>query len=449
MQLASDLKAFAAKKSVDLGLKVLPLLSDERLISFVRPTISATRYPGGADFLENAVLVLKHALVKSSENCRRRIARNFFVNAIVVGTEKREKFMEREGFVPPAVLVISPTMRCNLRCYGCYAGEHSKDDDLDIEVFNRVVEEGKELGAYFITISGGEPLMYDGLLETFERQSDALFHMYTNGTMIDEDKAKRFAELGNVIPLISVEGFEQETDARRGKGTFVKIVQAMDILKEHGVPFGFSATVTRKNNEFVVSDEFVDFYEDKGCIIGWYFQYMPVGRKPDLSLMPTAEQRMNRYRRILELRAEREMIIADFFTDAPLVGGCIAGGRAYLHINCKGDVEPCVFAHFAADNVYEKPLYEILKSDFFRAIRSRQPYSDNMLRPCMIIDNPHVLREVVSEGHAEGTHVGADDLLGPYAAELDNYASCFKLIADSVWERDYGQVVCAGSRAAT
>jgi len=447
MQFATELKSFAAKKTIDLGLKVLPLVSDERLLSFVRPTISAIRYPGGADFLENAVLTLKHALVNSSANCRRRIARNFFVNAIVVGTEKREKFMEREGFVPPAVLVISPTMRCNLGCYGCYAGEYSKDDDLDIEVFNRVIEEGKNIGAYFITISGGEPLMYEGLLDTFGRQSDVLFHMYTNGTLIDEEMAKRFAEVGNVLPLISVEGFEEETDARRGKGTFAKIMRAMDALKKHGVPFGFSATVTRKNNEFVVSDEFVDFYEDKGCIIGWYFQYMPVGRKPDLSLMPTAEQRLYRYKRILALRARKEMIIADFFTDAPLVGGCIAGGRAYLHINCKGDVEPCVFAHFAVDNIYEKSLIDVLKSDFFRAIRSRQPYSDNMLRPCMIIDNPHVLREVVSEGHAEPTHAGADDLLGPYAAELDNYATCFKLAADDVWERDYEQAVSAGSCA--
>jgi len=447
VQVRNRVKTFAVKKTVDVGLKVLPLVSDEQLISLIRPRTRAIRHPGGRAFLENAVLVLKQALLESCRNCRQRMATNLFVNVIVVGADKRDRILDQEGLYPPAVVVISPTMRCNLRCYGCYAGEHSKEDDLDIDVFNRVIEEAKELGAYFITISGGEPFVYEGLLETFKRQPDAFFHMYTNGTMIDNDMSKNLAELGNVIPLVSVEGFEEMTDARRGKGTFAKILRAMDSLRKHGVPFGFSATVTRENNELVVSDEFVDFYKEKGCIVGWYFQYMPVGRKPNLSLMPTAAQRKYRYDRMLKLRAEKKMILADFFNDAPLVGGCIAGGRSYLHINCKGDVEPCVFAHFAVDNIYEKSLLDVLKSDFFKAIRSRQPYSDNHLRPCMIIDNPHVLRELVSEENPEPTHPGAEQVLARLAPELDNYASCFKAVADKVWERDYGEVKLAQSQA--
>jgi len=447
MRVSKDVKAFATKTAVGLGMKMLPLVSDDRLLSLIRPKTSAIRYPGGAAFLENAVLVLKRALLESSENCRQRMARNFFVNVVVVGGDKREKVFKEEGFYPPSVIVASPTMRCNLHCFGCYSGEHSKEQDLDIGTFNRLIEEAKELGAYFITISGGEPFVYDGLFQVFEKHPDAFFHMYTNGTLIDQTVAKRLADLGNVLPLISVEGFEEMTDARRGKGTFARIIHAMDCLKRSGVPFGFSVTVTRHNNELVVSDEFVDFWRAKGCIIGWYFQYMPVGRKPDLSLMPTPEQRQYRYDRMLKLRAEKPMIIADFFNDAPLVGGCIAGGRAYLHINCKGDVEPCVFAHFAVDNIRNKSLLDVLKSDFFKAIRARQPYSDNYLRPCMIIDNPHVLREVVSEGRAIPTHTGAESVLDRLAPGLDQYASCFKTVADSVWDQDFSKVAIPPSRS--
>ncbi|GAH67635.1 unnamed protein product, partial [marine sediment metagenome] len=174
-------------------------------------------------------------------------------------------------------------------------------------------------------------------------------------------------------------GFEKETDRRRGKGAWARIMKSMDVLNDNGVLFGFSVTATRDNNELVVSDEFVDLLIEKGAFVGWYFNYIPIGKEPDMELMPTPEQRDYRRKRILEIRKSKKLIAADFWNDGPLVNGCMAGGKNYLHINANGDVEPCVFVHFAADNIKGKSLTDILTSDFFMAFRKRQPYTENHL----------------------------------------------------------------------
>jgi len=162
--------------------------------------------------------------------------------------------------------------------------------------------------------------------------------------------------LGNAAPAISIEGFEKETDARRGEGTFKRIMEAMDNLRNAGVPFGFSATPTKLNIETLMSDEFIDLMIEKGCSIGWFFQYVPIGRKPDVSLMATPEQRFRLRRRSIEIRNTKPIFIGDFWNDGPYVGGCICGARqaGYFHINCHGDVEPCVFLQFSVDNIKDK-----------------------------------------------------------------------------------------------
>ncbi|GAG96337.1 unnamed protein product, partial [marine sediment metagenome] len=277
-------------------------------------------------------------------------------NAMIQGQPKRLAFARKYGFNPPNLLVISPTMRCNLKCYGCYAWQYSKKDDLPYDVCNRVIDEANDIGIYFFVITGGEPFCWGNFYDFLERHNDSFFQVYTNGQLIDDRVAKRLAELGNAVPCISVEGFEKETDRRRGKGAWARIMKSMDVLNDNGVLFGFSVTATRGNNELVVSDEFVDLFIEKGAFIGWYFNYVPIGKEPNLELMPTPEQRDYRRKRILEIRKSNKIIAADFWNDGPLVNGCMAGGKNYLHINVNGDVEPCVFVHFAVDNIKEKSL---------------------------------------------------------------------------------------------
>lgn len=393
-------------------------------------------------FKENhpSVQLAKKIASELNPNCRNKLAKNLFIDSLLLKNDKRREYEEKESIRVPYLLVISPTMKCNLNCNGCYAAGYTKEQELDFETVDMVITEAKEMGIYFFTISGGEPYAWQHLLRIFEKHDDAYFQTYTNGTLIDEKLAKRLAELGNVAPAISVEGFEKETDKRRGKGTFKKVMRAMDILKKEGILFGFSATPTRQNSEILSSEEFFDFYIRKGCSFGWYFTYIPIGRKPSVELMQTPEQRNRLRERIKKIRQTKPIFIGDFWNDGPYVHGCIAGGRGggYLYINCNGDVEPCVFTHFAVDNIKNKSLREALNSPFFKAIRARQPYHKNLLMPCMIIDNPKILREVVKEAGAYPTHDGAETIIKDQkiVKHLDRYSKRYHELTDSVWEKE-------------
>lgn len=424
----------AAIKSV---VKVLPKISDEKWLSIVKGRLYKLKRKEERDFIENLLINLKKASSRMSPAVRKKVVFNFINNTLMQGQPKRKAFTEKYGVSPPTTLVFSPTMKCNLKCYGCYAWEYSKKDDLPYDVVNRFIGEANDMGIYFFVITGGEPFVWTKLYDFLARHNDSFFMIYTNGTRIDNTVAKKLSELGNVILCISVEGFEKETAARRGDTTWPKILSAMDVLRENGVLFGFSATATRENNELIVSDEFIDFFIEKGCFIGWYFNYIPIGREPNLDLMPTPQQREYRRKRILEIRKTRDIVVADFWNDGNLVNGCMAGGKKYLHINVNGDVEPCVFVHFAVDNIKEKGLAEVITSPFFMAFRDRQPFNENHLRPCSIIDNPHVLRDIVAETGSYATHSGAEGIVTNLAKQLDAYSCDYGKIADKVWKEEY------------
>ncbi len=428
----------AVRTAVEGAIRAAPHMSEKAFIGMFSGMLKNAEKAEAREFITEILIEMKRLLSspeykQSTATLMRRIVRHH-----AASLKKREAFIKQYGVRPLSFLVISPSMRCNLRCYGCYAGEYTKADDLSWETLNRVVGEARDMGVVFIVVSGGEPFFSENVMRMWEENPDISFLVYTNGTLIDEAMAKRLAKLGNVYPAISVEGFGAETDARRGKGTHDRILAAMENLRREGVLFGFSATVVQANNDLVSSPEFVDYYADKGAFLGWYFNYIPIGRQPDLSLMPTPEQRVARWQRLRELRKTKPILLADFWCDGALAGGCIAGGRSYLHINSNGDAEPCVFAHFAADNVKDKTLAEVMLSPLFNGIRARQPYSPNLLRPCMIIDNPDVLRSVVAEGGAHPTHAGAETILAPgLSGHLDDYARRYAGLADPVWAKEH------------
>jgi len=437
MTLKEKMRLRATKTAIKGAIKVLPKISDERWLSLIKGRVYRLEKKEERDFLENLLVALKKAAKDLSPSVTEKIAMNLINNAMIQGQPKRLAFARKYGFNPPNHLVISPTMKCNLKCYGCYAWQYSKKEDLPYDVCNRIIDEANDIGLHFFVITGGEPTVWPQLFDFLKRHNDSFFQIYTNGTLIDDKLAKKLAELGNAVPCISIEGFKEETEQRRGEGSWEKIMSAMDALKKNGVLFGFSVTATRQNNETIVSDEFIDLFIEKGAFIGWYFNYIPIGREPNLELMPTPEQRDYRRRRILEIRKNKNIVVADFWNVGPLVNGCMAGGKNYLHINVNCDVEPCVFVHFAADNIKEKSLIDVLTSDFFKGFRKRQPYTENHLRPCSIIDTPHVLRDIVAETGAYPTHDGAETIVTSLAKELDDYADKYKVIADKAWKEEY------------
>lgn len=421
--------------SMEVIFRIAHHVPDDKFLSLFDNLLERVSDEEGREFAGRFILFLKRITsMPEFTSYSRRLIKRIAMHQ-TSATVKRFAYREKYGFSPPAFIVMSPTMTCNLKCYGCYAGEYIKKNDLPRQVMERVIKECRDLGIYFIVISGGEPFFSKDILDMWAANPDIFFLVYTNGTLIDERMAGKLAKMGNAAPCISVEGYETETDVRRGPGTFRKITDAMNNLRRAGVPFGFSATALRSNSELISSSEFINFYTEKGCSFGWYFSYMPVGQTPDLSLMPTPEQRIERFRRIKELRRTKPIMLADFWCDGSLVGGCIAGGRRYIHINSDGNVEPCVFAHFAVDNIKNKTITEIMKSRFFSAIRSRQPFTKNHLRPCMIVDNPSVLREVVVEGKAFQTHLGADIVVTSLSQRIDEYAESYAAVADFVWAK--------------
>jgi MoaA/NifB/PqqE/SkfB family radical SAM enzyme len=441
------MKGFAAKQAAK---KVLPLvgkMSDNDLghllwlAKKLAPSDFTRSFIGTLDQMRAeqhpTIETIRRLIRQTSPLVRERLVNSLVIKELMQGSLMREQ-LRSEGLAAPQAYLISPTMRCNLHCKGCYAANYSKEDDLEFEVIDRILTEGEELGIFWVTILGGEPFIRQDMWEIYRRHPDVFFQVYSNGTLIDKEAAEKLAGLGNVLTNFSIEGFEEETDVRRGKGTYRKIMRGMDNLREVGAPFGFSSMVTRQNVDTIVSDEFNDMLIEKGCLIGWHFLYIPVGAHPDISLMPTPEQReLMRQRGALRIRNEKPIFVIDFWNDAPYVGGCIAGGRSYFHINARGDVEPCIFVHLATDNIKQKSLKEAINSPYFGGIRTRQPYADNLLCPCMIIDHPHVLRELYAGFQPYPTDGPVCELVTNLAGDLDNYSKEVAKIMDPAWERDF------------
>lgn len=449
VKLKNKIKSAISAEIFSVFLSRLPYLSNEKLVKFTYlaekiltrddPIVHKALTELRCYFKENhpAVELIRRMANNLNPRCKKALIKTFFVNAIFKGISKSKDYQDKEGFLPPWFLVISPTMRCNLNCLGCSTRRYTKKDDLPIPVIDKLLHEAKEMGIHFITTQGGEMFVYEEMLDLYNKHKDIYFQVYTNGTLIDKKMAKMLAELGNVAPMISIEGFQETTDQRRGEGVFDKVMQAMDNLKEAGCFFGASVTQTRQNSDEITSDEFFELLLKKGCFVIWFFQFLPVGKDPDLGLMASPEQRLRLREKVAQIRERLPIFIGDFWNDGPFVGGCIAAGRRYLHINNKGDVEPCAFVHFAVDNIKNKSLREALNSKFFKLLRNAQPYGNgNLLIPCMIIDHPEVLRQAVRETGAYPTHEGAEVILDGRVKEgLDAYAQKMHRLTQDIWER--------------
>ncbi len=448
METIDGLKEKGTQYAITKILSLLSNVSEDRFIQLTYWGEKLTRDPEVRDAIRKVRSLLKdkehpakklfqRVLQRLPEENRRRIFNSLFLHAWFLGGRKRDFWEKQEGFRPPFIMILSPTLRCNLRCKGCYTLGYGMKPELPLELADRVLTECEELGIYFVTILGGEPMVYPHLFEIIERHPDIFFQVYTNGTLVTEEKAKRFAELGNVAVVVSIEGGEKETDEWRGKGVYKKILRAFEHLNKANLIIGTSATVTSRNVEKVSSDEFIDEMISYGSVAQMYFLYIPVNGQADFSLMVSPEQRNLLRKRVLTIRNTKPIFVLDFWNDGPYVNGCIAGGRRYFHVNAKGDVEPCVYTHIAMDNIKDTPLVKALSSPLFKDIRARQPHNENHLRPCMIIDNPSVMRDVIKKNMPYFTHPGAEEIYTEKSEIMDQYANQYAILADKVWAEEY------------
>lgn len=254
-----------------------------------------------------------------------------------------------------------------------------------------------------------------------------------NGTLIDDAFADEMLRVKNLVPAISIEGFEEATDFRRGEGTYRKVIEAMTRLKERKLLFGISCCYTSKNVEVIGSEEYFDSMIDMGAKFAWFFTYMPIGAAAVPELIATAEQRKFMYEQIHKFRKTKPLFTMDFWNDGDAVGGCIAGGRGYCHINANGDMEPCAFIHYSDSNIKEKTLLECYQSPLFMAYRRNQPFNENMLRPCPVLDNPGRLTQIVEESGARSTDLESPERACDYCNRCVPAAEKWAPVADELW----------------
>jgi len=448
MNFSDQIKDFSSQQASKMIVELLRRISDERLIQL---TYLGERLTTDGDILRAIRGVRKH--LQDPDHPAKRLFRGLlqylpprnrtvvfntlFNNAWFLGNKKRDQFEKEHGFRPPFVMILSPTWQCNLRCKGCYTLGYQRHPGLSYDLVRRILRECMDMGLYFVTVLGGEPFMYPHLFQMLEEHPQIFFQVYTNGTLVTKENAERIRDAGNAMVVVSCEGYEEETDRWRGAGVYQKIMEAMDHLREARVLFGSSATVTRDNVHVVSSEAWIDHLLEKGIYAQNYFLYIPVNGEGNMNLMVTPEQRNHLRKQVIHFRDTRPMFIMDFWNDGPYIQGCIAGGRRYFHINANGDVEPCVYTHVAMDNIEHASLAEALNSSLFRSIRRRQPHNPNHLRPCMIIDNPHVLREVIEETKPYFTHKGAEEIVTTLKGEMDDYAARYGRLAERIWREEY------------
>lgn len=281
---------------------------------------------------------------------------------------------EAEGTHIPPFLIASIASQCNLHCAGCYARaggacSGSATQDMSAAEWGRVFGEAAGLGVSFVLLAGGEPLMRRDIIEQAARRPDIIFPIFTNGTMIDDGFLALLDAHRNLVPVLSIEGDAAHTDARRGEGAHAVVEGVMEKLKSRGILYGASITLTRDNLSRAASEDFVASLQKKGCGIVFFVEYVPIERGTEHLVLEAADLDF------LQGQSERlkkrfsSMVILTFPGDEAAMGGCLASGRGFFHINPAGGAEPCPFSPHARHSLRETPMLEILRSGYFAGTR--------------------------------------------------------------------------------
>ncbi|MBS4882385.1 MAG: radical SAM protein [Peptoniphilus harei] len=372
------------------------------------------------------------------ENIVKTSVRTIGYNAAYKGNTLRNKLQKEYNCNIPWVILFDPTSACNLKCTGCWAAEYGHKNNLTYDEMASIVKQGNELGTYFFILTGGEPLVRkDDVIRLAKEFNDSAFHIFTNGTLIDDEFCQKVVEAGNISFALSIEGTEESTDLRRGDGVFQKVMKAMDLMKEHKLLYGASICYTSQNYKYVTDDDFIKMLVDHGCKLAWFFHYMPVGKDADVSLLLSPEEREHVYHKVREIRSfdyPQNIFTIDFQNDGEFINGCIAGGKNYFHINSLGDMEPCVFIHYSDSNIREKTIKECLTSPLFMGFHDNQPFNKNLLKPCPMLENPGRLTKIVNDSGARNTDMIAPESAEDLQVKTTPYAMAWNKKANELWD---------------
>lgn len=342
--------------------------------------------------------------------------------------------LRHDCFVPRALL-LDPTNGCNLRCAGCWSADYDRSASLSYGMLDDILTQSEALGIEECMMSGGEPLLRrNDILKLCAGHRKTIFGLYTNGMLVDESLVDEMARLGNLNLFLSLEGWKEETDARRGEGVFDKVMSAMDLLRSRRIGFAFSLCYHRGNYRTIASEEYLDFLREKGAWFGWLFQYVPVGSGADPFLACTGEERACVRKRISDYSRKHGMVLIDFWNNGHLTFGCVGAGSGFVHINAQGDVEPCAFCHYSDANLHDMSLMEALRSPFFQKFRQAQPFDANPLLGCPLMNKPDKLAEIVQATGARSTHAGNPESVTELAAKTKPLNDAWAPVANQLYQ---------------
>ena len=312
--------------------------------------------------------------------------------AACAAADRRRESNEAQGLHVPSYLIASITSSCNLHCEGCYSRANNATVDcepskqLTGDEWLKIFREAEDLGVSFILLAGGEPMLRWDVIEAAGTLRNIMFPVFTNGTFLTAKHLDLLDRSRNIVPVISIEGGREETDARRGEGVYDTVLAKMNQLHERGIIYGVSVTVTKENLEEVFSDAFLDTMRSRGCKAVFYIEFVPVSEE-GAHLAPDDADRAFMTARIDALRSSKQdMIYISFPGDEKSSGGCLAAGRGFFHINLHGGAEPCPFSPYSDINVRETSLREALNSRLFTTLRSEDVLSGEHIGGCVLYE---------------------------------------------------------------
>ncbi len=321
------------------------------------------------------------------------------------GMRSVQKFKRRlkSGEYFPPFLYISIINSCNLRCQGCWVDVAAPQQRIEADAMHKLIREAKQMGNSFFGILGGEPFMHSELLDILAEHGDCYFQVFTNGQFITDEVAKRMRKLGNVTPLISVEGNEIVSDERRGRaGVFSKTMTGLQNCLDNRLLVGVCTSVCRTNIDDLLNDAWVDRLIDMGVMYVWYHVYRPVGPVANADLALTQEQQRRVRRFVVDLRCRKPIGVIDAYYDGEGQALCPAATGISHHISPWGDIEPCPIIQFAKETIYdERGLRETFRqSEFLHDFRQLAASST---RGCIVLERPDLIEQLVQKHGARDT----------------------------------------------
>jgi len=344
----------------------------------------------------------KRLLLETDKRLLWKLAYNFGFKGLVA-VEKHKRRLKRDEFFPP-FLYISIVNSCNLRCQGCWVDVSAKQQALDLDRLGRIVREAKEAGNAFFGILGGEPFMHPQLLDFLGEHRECYFQVFTNGQFITDEVAGRLRELGNVTPLVSIEGTEIISDERRGRpDVWNRTLEGLENCLKHKLLTGVCTSLCQSNYDDLLREEWIDRLIEMGAMYCWYHIYRPVGPDANPQLALTPEQQLEARKFVVEMRAKKPIAIVDAYYDGNGNAVCPAATGFTHHISPWGDIDPCPIIQFATDSIDDRPLAETFsKSSFLREFRQ---LAASTTRGCIVLERPDALKELVEKHGARDTTV--------------------------------------------